>query len=78
MTLSSWVPAWVMTSVDPSADQPAPQGLAAPRSGLSSSTVFTTSSFSRSMRVPALVFIQPRSSWVVGSWCRARMCVTTA
>ena len=32
----------------------------------------------RSMMVTALVFIQPRSSCVVGSWKRARMWVTTA
>ena len=54
-------------TLPPSAVQATAQGLAAPSSKLSSSTVLTISIRATSMRVSAAVFIQPRSSCVVGT-----------
>jgi hypothetical protein len=68
ITLSSWVPAWVTQICLPSGVQATPQGLAAPRSMSSSSTVLTSFLATTSMIVSALVFIHPRSSCVVGIW----------
>ena len=78
MTLRSCVPACVTARFLPSAVQPIAQGLAAPRSTLSSSTVLMTERPGTSIRVRAAVFIQPRSTWVVGIWKRARLWVTAA
>ena len=68
ITLSSCVPAWLTQIVLPSAVVATPQGLAAPRSTSSSSTVLTSFLAAASMMLRALVFIQPRSSCVVGIW----------
>ena len=68
MTFTSREPAWATSSHLPSGETLTPQGLAAPRSTSSSSTVFTYLPVSPLKTESAAVFIQPRSSWVVGSW----------
>ena len=68
MRESSQVPAWATTSVRPSAVTATPHGFAPPRSTSSRSTVFTYAPVAPSNTLSAAVFIQPRSSCVVGSW----------
>ncbi len=68
ITLISWVPAW-LTQIDlPSGVTATSHGMAAPRSMSSRSTVLTSFFSATSMMLMALVFIQPRSSCVVGIW----------